>query len=67
MKRISQTLEGLVRIMMIVLPVTRASAPIALTQSLDTRQIHEIGVLLSIGRAGYQTVPLLESECWYPY
>ena len=51
MKESSQTLEGLVRIMMIVLLVTGAGA-LSLLLSLWTRErIHEIGVLLSIGKS----------------
>ena len=51
MKESSQTLEGLVRIMMVVLLVTGAGA-LSLLLSLWTRErIHEIGVLLSIGKS----------------
>ena len=51
MKESSQTLEGLVRIMMIVLLVTGAGA-LSLLLSLWTRErIHEIGVLLAIGKS----------------
>ena len=51
MKESSQTLEGLVRIMMIFLLVTGAGA-LSLLLSLWTRErIHEIGVLLSIGKS----------------
>ena len=51
MKESSQTLEGLVRTMMIVLLVTGAGA-LSLLLSLWTRErIHEIGVLLSIGKS----------------
>ena len=51
MKESSQTLEGLVRIMMIVLLVTGAGA-LSLLLSLWIRErIHEIGVLLSIGKS----------------
>ena len=51
MKESSQTLEGLVRIMMIVFLVTGAGA-LSLLLSLWTRErIHEIGVLLSIGKS----------------
>ena len=51
MKETSQTLEGLVRIMMILLLVTGAGA-LSLLLSLWTRErIHEIGVLLSIGKS----------------
>ena len=51
MKESSQTLEGLVRIMMIVLLVTGAGA-LSFLLSLWTRErIHEIGVLLSIGKS----------------
>ena len=51
MKESSQTLEGLVRIMMIILLLTGAGA-LSLLLSLWTRErIHEIGVLLSIGKS----------------
>ena len=69
MKESSQTLEGLVRIMMIVLLVTGAGA-LSLLLSLWTRErIHEIGVLLSIGKSKgriFRQFPRWK-WCWYPY
>ena len=51
MKESSQTLEGLVRIMMIVLLVTGAGALSLLLSLWTWERIHEIGVLLSIGKS----------------